>query len=305
MLTGMVLAKWHELGVRPGPTTENFFLHCKDIPKADREALLNLYAHDETIVQDLKKLYAWLDDPRLYESARSTELERSSIPMKDTQLQLKRGKIRPQPAPKGTCRMFRVPEHAKGRFRAIQHPVLANKTTAKDMKVKFTTFHERHGAVLKGKYAIDLDWSAFFDQFELSEEVSEYFSFIAKDGKVYSMRVLPMGLKHSVSIAHKSTLQLLNFGPKCYVEAYIDNVRLISDDKQQLIMDAATLVARCARAGVTVNEVDVSALRACATDEEAVAMAMKVGRHQRCMAGRNVRLREEADRPSGQDARQG
>ena len=174
--------------------------------------------------------------------------------------QISRRKIRRQLKAKGFCKAFLVPEHAKRRWRFIQHPVLANRHTSCDEKVQFTPFYERHNAVLKGKYAIDVDWSAFFDQFELSDDVSPYFSFVVQGGQVYSMNVLPMGLKHSVSIAHTATLQLLNFNPTSYVEAYIDNVRLVSDDKEALIRDAATLLERCARARVTVNEADVSTL---------------------------------------------
>jgi len=171
--------------------------------------------------------------------------------------------------------VFLTTEHAKDRFRCVQHPERANKLTSGDAGVNFVPFHDRHNAVLKGRYSIDVDWSAFFDQFRLSDEVSKYFCFKVVDGTVYSMNVLPMGFKHSVSIAHTATLQLLNFNPSCYVEAYIDNVRLVGDDKEALIRDAATLLTRCAQARVTVNEADATLLRDL-PEEERMAAAIKL-----------------------------
>jgi hypothetical protein len=246
--------------VRPTASTKNYALHCKPVPYLDKQAVLNLPWQDKSIRDELERLFEWTTDAKRYECSATDQLDRAILSTEHINLQLKRGKIKLQHNHRGTCKPFKVPEHPKSRWRVIQQPKRANKMTAKDAKVKFTPFYERHSAVLKGKYAIDLDWSAFFDQFELSDDVSEFFSFRAADGRVFSMKVLPMGLKHSVSVAHTTTLQLLNFGATCYMEAYIDNVRLISDDKEALLRDAATLLARCAAAGVTVNEADASQL---------------------------------------------
>ena len=70
-----------------------------------------------------------------------------------------------------------------------------------------------------------------------------------------------MGLKHSVGVAHKATVQLLNYKHKVYTEAYVDNVRFVANNKRDLIHDAAVLVCRCVRAGVTINEIDTTPLK--------------------------------------------
>ena len=240
--------------------TDGYSLHCKDVPQLDPGALLALPAADAAFPAHLRDLLKWTTDAAPYRAAASANRVVSAMKPEHLRLQLERNKIALQPDPKGFCKVFLVPEHAKRRWRFIQHPRLANMLTAQDDKVTFTPFYERHNAVLRGRYAVDLDWAAFFDQFGLSDEVSPYFSFAVSGGAVYSMKVLPMGLKHSVSIAHTATMQLLNFGPSSYVEAYIDNVRLVSDDRDALIQDAATLLCRCAAAGVTVNEADVRPL---------------------------------------------
>lgn len=247
--------------MRPTVSTRGYHLHCKDIPYLDKKGLLGLSTKDAAIRVKLEELLGWTDDASRYECAAESTLEVSALSEQDHALQLSRGKIGPEEDPKGTCKPLKVPEHAKSRNRAIQHPKMANSVTAKHAPVGFVPYQDRHNAILKGVWTIDLDWSAFFDQFELSREVRKYFAFKTKRGQVYSMRVLPMGLKHSVGVAHTATLQLLNFAHVVYAEAYVDNVRMVADDKEALIADAATLVVRCAEAGVTVNELDVSVLR--------------------------------------------
>ena len=247
--------------MRPTASTAGYKLHCKPIPFLDPEALLKLPSTDPEVTNKLRQVLVWTTDAALYECAATDELEHTSLSVAEHDLQLKRSKIVIQNDPKGTCKPLKRAEHAKERFRGLQWPKLANKLTARHAPVNFTPYHERHSAILKGSWTIDLDWSAFFDQFQLSPEVSKYFSFVGKNGIVYSMNVLPMGLKHSVGVAQNATLQLLNYGPKSYTEAYVDNVRFVSDDKRQLVEDAVELVARCITAGVTINEIDTTGLR--------------------------------------------
>ena len=261
MLSGFAVPKWHELGVRPSVDTTGYILHCKDIPFLSQERLLELPVEDPHLRESLRRLLGWTNDAGRYECAATEELETATLSMADINLQLQRRKIRRQHANLGTCKPLRTPEHAKKRWRPLQWPKLANQVTSRHSNVDFTPYQKRHAAILKGAWTIDLDWSAFYDQFELSPEVSQYFSFRARDSRVYSMCVLPMGLKHSVSVAHTATLVLLDFGPSCYCEAYIDNVRLVDDDKECVVEDAAKLACRCAAAGVTVNEIDVTQLQ--------------------------------------------
>ena len=270
MLNGAVMPKWHELGVNPRLNTAGYSLHCKPVETLDQDALLALPADDARVTADLKANLAWINDARLYEPARTTKLERSRLSAAETKLQLERKKIEPCATPAGTCKVFKVPEHAKKRFRVIQHPIVANEKTARDTKVTFTSFVDRHRAILRGRYSVDLDWAAFFDQLLMHPDVREFFAFLA-NGMAYRMRVMPMGLKHSVAVAQLTTQQLLNFPHKSYTEIYIDNVRLLSDDRDDLINDAATLLCRCAEVGVTVNELDVSTLLAVPQRERAAA----------------------------------
>jgi hypothetical protein len=254
-----VAPQWHELGVNPNTDTTGYTLHCKDVKPLDQQALIGMAANDLSVRDYLIKALAWINDERLYVAATSEELERSTLPSADIDLQLARGKIEFTKWWKGTCKTLRVPEHAKRRFRAIQHPKIANDRTEKPEPVRFTSTNERHAAVLRGKFVLSLDFAAFFDQFLMSPEVRKYFAFTVR-GRTACMRVMPMGLKHSVGVAQAATLQLLNFPTEVYTEAYVDNVRFIHDDVEAILDTAAQFVGRCLDAGVTINEIDVSTL---------------------------------------------
>jgi hypothetical protein len=245
-------------------------LHCKDVKPLNQEKLLSLAAYDPSIRASLMKALAWITDERLYEAATSEDLERCSLTRADVELQIARGKIEFTNSWRGTCKSGRVPEHAKRRFRAIQHPKVANHVTAKPEPVNFASTAERHSAILRGQFVLSLDFAAFFDQFLMKEEVRDFFAFHAL-GKVARMKVMPMGLKHSVGVAQESTKQLLNFKSSVYSEAYVDNVRFVHDDVEDLLSAASTFLVRCAWAEVTVNEVDVSVLRGL---EEAQALEL-------------------------------
>jgi len=270
LLKGLVVPKWHELGVNPMVDTKGYTLHCKDVPTLDQQRLLALPAHDGRIPEDLRDALRWINDASLYSDAKSDTLEGSRLKRADTDKQIERGKVEPCEDPQGTCKVFLVPEHAKKRFRCIQHPRVANANTLRDKKITFTSFPQRHRAILEGQFTIDLDWSAFFDQLLMNEEVRKYFAFRDRSGRILQMRVMPMGLKHSVAIAQLATLQLTNFMQTAYFEEYIDNVRIIGKTPQQVIRDAAQLLCRCVEAGVTVNDVVLTPIR------EATSVTMRL-----------------------------
>ena len=247
--------------MRPTESTEGYVLHCKNIPYLDQSKLIDLPAANRRLRDELVGLLGWVNDPARYECSATTDLKVSTLSEADHAVQLRHGKIGPEADPRGTCKPLKRPEHSKRRFRGLQWPELANLMTADCVYTEFLPYVQRHSAILRGRYTIDLDWSAYFDQFALDEEVRRYFAFKTKGGQIYSMKVLPMGLKHSVSVAHTATLQLLNFAHQVYSEAYVDNVRMISDAKDAIVHDAATLVCRCVEAGVTINEIDVAHMR--------------------------------------------
>jgi hypothetical protein len=124
--------------------------------------------------------------------------------------------------------MFKVPEPHKTRYQPIgcTEAINCNHGPETLQRVSFKSAPQRRRDALRERFAITVDFAAWYDHFLLSEEVREYFGFIAK-GETYRLRFLPMGLRHSVELAHFTTLLLLDFDHDCASEAYIDNVRFV------------------------------------------------------------------------------
>jgi len=201
----------------------------------------------------------WLTDASLYEPSASDEPVKANITQEVLDAMLDHDKAEETMDILGWCHVFTVPEEWKRRFRIIEACHGVNDNTELEQRTAFTSIFERHAAVLNGRWVLDLDASAYYDQFPLAEEVRRYFGFL-KNGRRYRMRVLPMGVKHAVWIAQTATRQLLNFDipSTVYTEAYIDNVRFVSDSKEDLLHAAAMFCVRAGRVGVTLNEVKVS-----------------------------------------------
>jgi hypothetical protein len=261
LLAGLAVPKWHELSRESGKRdTAGYSLHCKEVGQLSLLEVANLPSHSETVRRDFIDATKWLLDPGQYENCIPRyPTKPSRMTRKEIRQMLKNGKCEAlYGRARGFCRVFKVPEHQKRRFRVIEHPEAINEQTALDHKTEFLTTTERHNAVLKGKFVADLDFAAYFDQFLLAEEVRDFFAFDTGD-RWFRMKVLAMGLKHSVRVAHATTLQLLNFkvGKSVHVEPYIDNIRVVGETREEVISVVAEILMRCAKCGVTVNEVNV------------------------------------------------
>ena len=177
--------------------------------------------------------------------------------------------------PLGGVRVFTVTELAKARRRVIKHTAEINHTFGRDtlVPVQMPTRAEQSAQATKGEWALTLDFSAFFDQFELAAEVQRRMCF-RRGGKVYALTRMPMGQRHSVAIAQHTTERLLDFPMPNGVtsQAFVDNVRFVGP-RDKIVKATMDLLARCAACGVTVNEV----CAASATQGEVEALAHQKG----------------------------
>ena len=205
----------------------------------------------------------WLSERFRYDNVECSEvIPKARLPQSDIQKLLALEKIEPADPrrARGTCRVFTVDELAKQRRRCIQHTRDINDCIKEVDPVSFLPWQERHLAVLSGSHVIDLDFSAFYDQMELDDAVRDFFVFEAH-GKFYRMKVLSMGQRQSVGVAHRITQQLLNFEHKsAHTEPYIDNTRFVGS-RAAVIEDATMFLWRCFEANVTCNEVQLAGLR--------------------------------------------
>jgi hypothetical protein len=169
---------------------------------------------------------------------------------------------------RGRVFVFAVPEHAKQRFRVIQHTADVNARMPSACPVAFNSIAKRCSFVHSGSHALQLDFAAYYTQFELADAVRNFFCFRLprEDGTSTLVRLCvgPTGQSHMVYNAVAVTRHLLAFDRKSPVsDDHIDNVLFVGTDAS-VTSDAATLCERCDAVGVTINE-DTSDLAALVT----------------------------------------
>jgi hypothetical protein len=161
---------------------------------------------------------------------------------------------------KGYAMCFTVDEGKKKRRRFITNPVV-NDFCEDGAVLKYRgrwlnrAVQGSNGAEL----TIDIDMTAYFDQFELSEEVRDYFVLRTKNGKLYRLTRLLMGARFAPGVAQSVTWELVS--PLMKMEGVtvitmIDNVRIASSSSGMLIKAVRLLQARLSSAGVTVNDME-------------------------------------------------
>jgi hypothetical protein len=149
-----------------------------------------------------------------------------------------------------------VAELAKARRRAIKHTKEINerfdKTTLVPALLPSRTAQSQQSA--SGKYAITLDFAAWFDQFELAQPIQFRMCF-RSGGKAWALTRMPMGQRHAVAVAQGATNVLLSFPLPTGVstQSCIDNVRFVGP-REGVIQAATKFVGRCRAVGITINE---------------------------------------------------
>ena len=254
--------KWSQFmaDIHGAEDPHSFPLHVKPVPVIDLKRLSMLSSSLST-KERWHKVSKWItEEPLGVLKGRPYDANFTETEIK---LMIAAEHIRPIEATdvKSTVNMFTIPEFLKRRRRVIKHTKPFNDHYDKDtlLGIKLIRAKALSGTVHDGKFAIHLDFSAFFDQIELDEELRSWFCFKC-NGQWYSLCRLPMGMRQAVDVAQTVTDLLLDFDRpgSVRVDSYVDNVRFLGDDKEEVIECAAKLIERCHSVGVTINEVDAS-----------------------------------------------
>jgi hypothetical protein len=176
---------------------------------------------------------------------------------------LEADKIRPfRGEVKGFVKAFTLPQHAKKRLRVIAEPVI-NDTCQRDKmyEVHYPSRLERRARARGAKFSVELDFAAFFDQFDLTENVHPWFVLRAKeplDGQeMFALTRLPMGATFAPSVAQTVTSVIvwpLLEMEGVRVDTMIDNIRIVADNRDAFIKAVRTVAARIQQAGITLND---------------------------------------------------
>ena len=247
--------KWADMGLGQSPDDP---LHQKDVKTVRREELDALPVEDPLLKARWERVKRWLtQEPK--EVARGRALEAKMTP-DEVRLMVAIGhaeKIAAEDV-KSTVHLFPTEEKFKKRRRLIKHSKAFNDAFGKDVleNIKMLRAKDLVRTVHDGRYAVCVDFSAWFDQLELDEAVRDYFCFLHQ-GQWYRLTRVPMGMRTSVDIAHTATEILASFprakGVRC--DIYVDNVRFLSDSRKDVVAAAAEFIDRCRRVCATINEV--------------------------------------------------
>ncbi len=205
----------------------------------------------------------WISDPSIYESMPTGgapwRLPRARLSELDVRRMLEAGHVASTDpaAVLGSVLVFPVDEVSKKRRRCIKHTKDINDHFGRDtlQKVCLPSRSEQSLQSRSGKFALTLDFAAYFDQFELHPAISQRMCFEAH-GSTLCLRRMPMGQRQAVEVAQGATNVLLSFElpADVSVQSCIDNVRFVGPTAASVIAAARAFVARCRRAGCTIND---------------------------------------------------
>jgi ribonuclease HI len=174
-------------------------------------------------------------------------------------------KIRPHRGPiNGYVHAFTIPQHKKQRWRVIAEPII-NATCDRQhiYQVHYPSRLERRARARGARFEAELDFAAYFDQFELSDDVLNWFVLRSKhpvDGEtLFSLTRLPMGVTFAPSVAQAVTSVLVM--PLIHMEGVkvdtcIDNIRIVAQTEGQFLQAIRVLLQRIRAANVTLNDAD-------------------------------------------------
>lgn len=231
----------------------------KDVTVADLHGIDNLICVSEETKKTWRSTIRWITDVSMYSSVpRPEKIFRSRLQKKDLEIMEQRGLSKVfQGSPLGTVDTFAVIEAAKTRRRRIGHTVSINDALDKSTLagLHLPTRKEQLEQGLGGKFSLCLDFSAYFDAFEVCEGVQQFYVFKAVD-ELRCLTRLPMGQRQSVDVAQATTNVLLDFdyGPDVTSQSCIDNVRFIGPRKS-VVRAALQFINRCNQANLRLNDI--------------------------------------------------
>ena len=249
------LPKWDQLGV----PRKRWPLHLKHVAPVDQAKIFNLTVMDIVLKNSWQKAQHWINEvPEGVERGTTVEakLTREGLAR---MVSIGQAEATFEHLVKSTVNIFPVEERMKERERVIKHTKSFNERFGRDtlLGLKLLRAKDLVGTVHDGKYCVTLDFSSFFDQFEIAAEVRPWFCFFAF-GQWYRLTRLPMGMRQAVDIADTATRIIASFpvAKGVRVDTYVDNIRFLGDCEADVVAAAVEFVMRAHSVGATLNEID-------------------------------------------------
>jgi hypothetical protein len=253
--------------VRPVLETADFPLHIKATSRVRWQEVARM-AQDTPLAQHVATGRSWCGSDELYGLAYDPDPRRipaATFTPEQVRELLKADKIRPlEGAPRAFVNAFTIVQQEKRRLRVIAEPCI-NPTCCKEKmyEVHYPSRLERRARARGAAYSVEIDFAAFFDQFDLDKRVQPWFVLRTKepvDGRnLFALTRMPMGATFAPSVAQTVTsvlvYPLLSISG-VRVDTMIDNVRIVADNKRSFIRALRLFLERAAAADITLNDVE-------------------------------------------------
>lgn len=247
--------------------TSNYKLHIKNTSRVDWPAILQM-ARQTPLHSEAELARQWCETDKFYGPRIPVEpakVPAASFTVHEMEQLLAANKIQPHRGPiNGYVHAFTIPQHKKQRWRVIAEPVI-NATCGREYiyKVHYPSRLERRARARGARFEAELDFAAYFDQFELSKDVLSWFVFRSRypiDGEtLFTLTRLPMGVTFAPSVAQAVTSVLVM--PLVYMEGVrvdtcIDNIRIVADTEAQFLKAMRLILQRIHDANITLNDAE-------------------------------------------------
>ena len=262
-----------DLGIaEPLTDSETWPLHVKNVPMLDWTCFERLMATTQIDVKT-HDLRDWVESNKYYGVDTTVHIHPTDLPpaqLTTSQIEtlLLYEKIAPyniveQGLPLSGVRAFAVPEPKKHRWRPIFETML-NPTAKLNIQrhaLQYPSRLERRQQMRQKRWALHLDFAAWFDQISLSTNVAPYFVFRTstpvKGNSLFFLKRLPMGATFAPLVAQYITWGIVEpFTRQASIEVatMLDNIRIASNDKTSFLSAARGLLTRIETLGAKLNE---------------------------------------------------
>ena len=248
-------------------------LHAKmDLGTVDYDKLVRM-ADSPDLRTALLCGRSWLEKPDHYGVSwaplKSTDVPYSSFTPEHIRTMIEAKKITPLPEGvdiRAMVKGFPSPQVNKQRLRPVFecqfNPVIDHAALP---PLTYPSRKERRAALVGKRFRAEFDFSAWFDQIVLNEEVQPFYVLRVKSpvevgGRVcdkFMLTRLPMGGSHAAHVAQTTTWSIIE--PIIKMEGVIcptmlDNVCIASNDESSFVQAVQCFLQRCEQVGATLND---------------------------------------------------
>jgi hypothetical protein len=201
----------------------------------------------------------------------------------------------------GIVKGFTVPQHAKRRLRPIFEPLLNDSLKGDALvQLQYPSRYERRARAVGARFSAELDFAAYFDQFELAPACRSWFVLrlpVPLDGeRLFALTRMPMGASFAPGVAQLTTwiiVHPLTRMAHVRVDSMIDNIRVLADTPGAFVIAMRTLLDRIRAAALTLNDAHLWAV-----DDTTLLQRCAIGPAPRLFLGEEYREVSIANSPA-------